>query len=128
MAVRHLPWGDDPHVRLRDESDTYAADPRFAWGWQRWKRVRGELSHREHDGRELWPTETHRRIHRCLRMWFRQWNPVSLSLALWSDCPDRFHWRQLVEDLYLAVSQNEGLENFNHSLFDDHNFRDRPGG
>lgn len=110
------PWGGDPHLRLKDERDTFAADPRFRWGWERWSEIRDELAHAEHDGLERWPTETHRRLHRALRMWFRQWNPQALGVALAASEPDLYLWRQLVEDLYLAVSKDQGLENFNHSL------------
>jgi hypothetical protein len=114
--MAHGPWGGDPHLQLRDERHTFAADPSFSWGWQRWREIRGELAHAEHDGLERWPTETHRRLHRCLRMWVRQQNPLKLLLSLVASQPDRLPWRQLIEDLYLAVSKDEGLENFNHSL------------
>lgn len=118
MPVVKGPWGGDPHLRLKDARDTFAADPAFRWGWERWREIRGELAHAEHDGLERWPTETHRRLHRTLRMWLRLGNAHILIDALQLSEPDRLPWRQLIEDLYLAVSKDEGLENFNHSLFD----------
>ena len=106
----------DPGIRLNDERDSFAYDPSFKWGWQRWIEIADQLAYAAHDGREPWPTETHRRIHRAIRMWLMNHRPHDLIQLLVDSQPDANPYRQLVEDVYLAVSKDMGLENWNHSL------------
>jgi hypothetical protein len=96
-------WGGDPHLKLRDERTSFAYDTTFKWGAERRREIEPLLADNHDDGREPWPSETHRRLSRTLRMWLSVHRPHELLEQLLASQVDTCPWRQLVEDLAIAA-------------------------